>query len=79
MFLGSKVPHEINLFRPPVTGWLQGTLDGRSGLFPMEYVVPIGRSEARNAAKERVNHVSRSGRVGVGGGGVFFGCCERVF
>ncbi|KAK8734252.1 hypothetical protein OTU49_006087, partial [Cherax quadricarinatus] len=28
-------------------GWLQGTLDGRTGLFPVDYVVPIARSEAR--------------------------------
>ncbi|XP_050694860.1 unconventional myosin-XV-like isoform X6 [Eriocheir sinensis] len=30
-------------------GWLQGAMNGRSGLFPVDYVVPIGRAEARSA------------------------------
>ncbi|KAG0730479.1 Unconventional myosin-XV [Chionoecetes opilio] len=29
--------------------WLQGNMNGRSGLFPVDYVVPVGRSEARSA------------------------------
>ncbi|XP_071526723.1 unconventional myosin-XV isoform X1 [Panulirus ornatus] len=32
-------------------GWIQGTLEGHTGLFPVEYVVPIGRSEARTVAE----------------------------
>ncbi|XP_064096637.1 unconventional myosin-XV-like isoform X2 [Macrobrachium nipponense] len=33
------------------SGWLQGSLNGRTGMFPVEYITPISRSEARYAAK----------------------------
>ncbi|CAL4069630.1 unnamed protein product [Meganyctiphanes norvegica] len=32
-------------------GWLEGSLDGRTGMFPVDYVVPIARSEARAIKK----------------------------
>ncbi|KAK7013629.1 hypothetical protein SK128_022807 [Halocaridina rubra] len=43
------------------SGWLQGSLDGRTGMFPVEYVSPIARSEARYAVKHsKVDHIDSS-------------------
>ena len=32
-------------------GWLRGVLNGRKGLFPVEYVKPVGRLELTDISK----------------------------
>ena len=32
-------------------GWLRGVLNGRKGLFPIEYVKPVGRLELTDISK----------------------------
>ncbi|GIX67556.1 uncharacterized protein CEXT_247831, partial [Caerostris extrusa] len=48
----SCVSNRVSCVKEYIQGWLYGVLDnGESGIFPCEYVAPLGKQEAKRGQK----------------------------